>query len=126
MDTITIGNRLRARREYLRLSRREVGDALGITETGYGHYETGKRTVSAPDLAKIARILRVNISYFYEEDAYPLEAVPGTDLPAIPGIQYESAQSGQITERLNQLDKKVDRIFERLDQIRYQPETCEK
>ncbi len=42
-DLARLGERLRALREDVGLSQKEVADKLGMTEVGYGHFERGRR-----------------------------------------------------------------------------------
>ena len=63
-----IGQRIQARREYLGISRADMGRLLGISEKGYGHLETGHAEITATKFPKIAEHLGVAVGYFFGED----------------------------------------------------------
>lgn len=64
-DTLTkaIGERIRARREYLELSQAEVAAKFGRTRGWAGSIENGVNTITAPDLARMADVLRCPPNY---------------------------------------------------------------
>jgi len=68
LNAIELGNRIRARREYLNLSQQEVADALDMSVKGYGHYERGRSEPSPSSLAILAEIFKVPVSYFFGND----------------------------------------------------------
>jgi transcriptional regulator with XRE-family HTH domain len=55
-----LGTRLRALREDLGLSQREVAERLGLSDVGYGHFERGRRLPSAAELPWLAHGLGVS------------------------------------------------------------------
>lgn len=61
-----VGGRVRARRALLGLSQERLGELLGITFQQIQKYERGVNRISAGRLFEIARILEVNVPYFYE------------------------------------------------------------
>ena len=62
-----IGERLRARRKFLHLTQEDVARQIPIGRAGYNRYETGKVAVPVQSLDKLAKILRVPVSYFYDD-----------------------------------------------------------
>ena len=52
----------------MRLSQQAVADALGITPAGYGHWETGRTSITVENLTRVAKILGVTVSYFFEAE----------------------------------------------------------
>ena len=54
------GERLKAAREKAGLSRKELGDAINISQNGFGLYETGKRDISTTALIRLSRKLKVS------------------------------------------------------------------
>ena len=65
-----IGARIKARREYLGISKLEMANLLGIGDRGYDHKEAARREVTSTELAVIARALGVSTDYLLgEEDA---------------------------------------------------------
>ncbi len=61
---VAIGERVTAARKAAGLSQQEMGDRLGITKGGYGHYERGMHPFSAELLAKLSNILGQSVEYF--------------------------------------------------------------
>jgi transcriptional regulator with XRE-family HTH domain len=91
MNSVEVGRRLKARRELLKLSQRDVAEVLGISPPGYGHWETGRTSITVDDLDRISKILKVKVSYFFDEAEFEHEGNVPTlvafydDLP--PGSQ---------------------------------------
>lgn len=64
---VHVGSRLRARRTMLGLSQEELGEAVGITFQQIQKYERGLNRIGSSRLFEFSKILKVNISYFFEE-----------------------------------------------------------
>ncbi|MCU7192404.1 helix-turn-helix domain-containing protein [Turicibacter sanguinis] len=58
-----LGKRLKSLRQQRGLLQKQVATQLGITESGYGFYEQGKRTPDSEMLKKIAAIYDVSADY---------------------------------------------------------------
>ena len=100
---IEIGARLRQARVAAGLSQTELGAHLGISFQQIQKYEKGKNRIGGGRLCKIARMLRVKITYFFDgvEHLLDADAVPapagdllGHDLlvSAYLGIEGEEAR----------------------------------
>jgi len=61
-----IGQKIRARRIFLRMSQTEVADALGISFQQIQKYEKGMNRVGASRLQQISDALGVSPYYFFE------------------------------------------------------------
>lgn len=61
-----IGNKLKQRRQQLKLKQYEVAAKLGITFQQIHKYEKGIDRLSASRLLELSQILSVPISFFYE------------------------------------------------------------
>ena len=61
-----IGRRIRDRRIALGLTQQQVAGMLGVTYQQAHKYETGANRVSAGRLHQLARVLGVDVGYFYE------------------------------------------------------------
>ena len=72
---VHVGSRIRARRVLLGLSQEKLADGLGITFQQVQKYERGTNRVSASRLYKIASLLDVTVSFFFED----VEEVAGAD-----------------------------------------------
>jgi transcriptional regulator with XRE-family HTH domain len=64
---IEVGKRIRLRRIEKGLSQTELGDHLGITFQQVQTYENGVNRVGASRLNKIAELLQVPISFFFQD-----------------------------------------------------------
>ena len=61
-----VGSRVRMRRMLIGMSQEQLGEALGITVPQVQKYEKGVNRIGASRLHKIAGILDVPITYFFE------------------------------------------------------------
>jgi transcriptional regulator with XRE-family HTH domain len=61
-----VGDRIRAHREALEMSQKELADALGITVRQLQNYETGRFRVGAAMLFAMASQFVVPVTSFYE------------------------------------------------------------
>jgi transcriptional regulator with XRE-family HTH domain len=62
-----VGSRIRERRIALGLTRRQLGEMIGLTYPQIHKYEWGFNRVSAGKLFEIACALRAPITYFFED-----------------------------------------------------------
>jgi transcriptional regulator with XRE-family HTH domain len=71
-----LGERLRAAREYLKLSQDEVAQYLNVPRTALTNIESGQRRVDAIELKRLAELYRQPASHFTgdESDAGALPA----------------------------------------------------
>ena len=90
---VHVGRRVRLRRKELGISQTHLADGLGLTFQQIQKYERGANRVSASKLYEMARVLRVQIGYFFD----------GLDDPASPtGDNYASAYNSVIEEMLSE------------------------
>ena len=64
---VHVGKRLRLRRNILKMSQEKLGEATGVTFQQVQKYEKGSNRISASRLFDFAKVLGVNISYFFED-----------------------------------------------------------
>ncbi|HTO40269.1 MAG TPA: helix-turn-helix transcriptional regulator [Rhizomicrobium sp.] len=62
-----VGNRVRLRRMLVGMSQEKLGDMLGLTFQQVQKYEKGVNRVGAGRLFRIARILNVEVPYFFQD-----------------------------------------------------------
>jgi transcriptional regulator with XRE-family HTH domain len=74
---LLVGKRLRSARALAGLSQKELGQALGVSPHAVNKYEKGRIRMSGARIAAASRILRVPLSYFFEEDPPPPVPEPG-------------------------------------------------
>ena len=61
-----VGNRIKLRRSFLRISQEKLGDHLGVSFQQIQKYEKGANRIGAGQLFQISRLLKVEPSYFFE------------------------------------------------------------
>ena len=61
-----VGRRIRERRILLGLTQQQLADLIGVTYQQAHKYERGVNRVSAGRLYEIARVLGVDVDYFFE------------------------------------------------------------
>ena len=64
---VHVGSRLRVRRTSLGLSQERLAQHLGVTVQQIRDYEDGTKRISASRLHKLAEVLEVPITYFFED-----------------------------------------------------------
>ncbi len=60
---MSLGQRIRKRRQALEITQRQLAEALGVTPQHISAVEQDKRTPSLPSLAKLAEELGVTVDY---------------------------------------------------------------
>jgi Predicted transcriptional regulators len=73
---VHVGARIRLRRTMLGFSQGELGKALGLTFQQVQKYERGSNRVSASTLHRMAGILGVTVSFFFDDLPEHLEPAP--------------------------------------------------
>ena len=64
---MSFGQRLRQRREELRMSRQELAHLLGVSVSAIGNYETGQNAVREDVLLRLFHVLDVDPNYLYQD-----------------------------------------------------------
>ena len=111
---VHVGGRVRLRRMLLGMSQEKLGESLGLTFQQVQKYEKGSNRIGASRLFDLARILGVNIQYFFEE------LVGGEDHVAngAPGFS-EPAGDDHMVEFLNSREGiELNRAFSRIEDPR--------
>lgn len=94
-----IGNRIRMRRNELRLSQTYLGEVLGVSFQQIQKYELGTNRISSGRLPEVAKALNVQVGFFYQgapsadmkrNDAYP-PAIMDDFLASKDGLRIASA-----------------------------------
>ncbi len=104
--TVHVGHRIRLARQATRLSQTEVGQALGISFQQIQKYETGANRVGAARLLRLAALLEVPVTFFYEhlpdDLAQELSAGLKWSAPAHPLSRLAPGQDAKAILRLAQ------------------------
>lgn len=85
-----VGNRIRRRRTALRLSQSHLGDGVGLTFQQIQKYETGANRVSCSRLYQFARLLNVEVDYFFDELPWETVATYGFEPVVQAGKRLDS------------------------------------
>lgn len=64
---VYVGTRLKIRRNELGLSQNEIGRLTGVTFQQIQKYEKGSNRIGSSRLYEFAKILKVPVSYFFEQ-----------------------------------------------------------
>lgn len=79
---VHVGKRIRHRRWMNGTTQQQLAEAVGIKFQQIQKYETGMNRVSASRLWDIAKVLKVDVSFFFEGmDAKPVADVAAGDMP---------------------------------------------
>ncbi len=101
-----MGELIQARRERLGISQAEIANALEIQPATVSRYESGKITVDAATLPKLAKLLRVNISFFYDDEDYKensAEIVYEPILDALHRANYSGGLDAEDTSEVAEI-----------------------
>ena len=83
-----VGSRVRMRRMLIGMSQERLGEALGLTFQQVQKYEKGANRIGASRLQEIARILNVEIEYFFQGAPATGELPPASGLSEAPSPTY--------------------------------------
>lgn len=90
-----VGSRVRLRRMMLGMSQEKLGESLGITFQQIQKYEKGTNRVGASRLQHIATILKVPVSFFFEDaPGSPEEAAGFAEQPHSYVVDFLSSSEG--------------------------------
>jgi transcriptional regulator with XRE-family HTH domain len=94
---VGVGNRLRERREALKVTQRQLGRELGVTFGQIQKYEKGSNRIGAGRLYLAAAYLRVPVKHFFEEagDGLPADAAPVS--PITTSAEFDSLKEAFLT-----------------------------
>lgn len=103
---VAVGQRIRARRKWLRVSQTTLADHLGVSFQQVQKYERGANRVSASMLVKIAWKLEVTAGFLVGEAVAPLGDETLREKLAVPGAvelleAFACIQPGMRTTVLN-------------------------
>jgi transcriptional regulator with XRE-family HTH domain len=90
---MTIGERIRKRRQLMKLTQQELGKALSLTSQHISAIEQDKRTPSLASLAKIAEELGVSVDYL-------LTGQEGIITDTIPAIKADKKLKLEVKKAL--------------------------
>jgi transcriptional regulator with XRE-family HTH domain len=86
-----VGNRVRMRRNMLRMSQERLGQALGVTFQQIQKYERGTNRLGASRIQQIAEVLQIPISFLFEG---------GPSISQSPELSAERLSTAYVAEFL--------------------------
>ncbi len=87
-----IGARVRAQRQERGLTQRDLGERLGVRFQQVQKYESGQNRISAAQMWRIASVLGVPVSHFFENIDVSAGAIqPGSNTAMTPAQTRELA-----------------------------------
>lgn len=95
-----VGNRVRLRRMLVGMSQEKLGEMLGLTFQQVQKYEKGVNRIGAGRLYRVAQILGVSVSYFYEDvvEQSPMTPPVANDRATPSAVEFLSSNEGmQLT-----------------------------
>jgi transcriptional regulator with XRE-family HTH domain len=106
---VLVGQRMRERRLILGLSQERLAEACGVSFQQVQKYERGQNRLSASRLYRVAQILGVPISYFFEDAD---EAAAGQPMPNISDLPIDDPEIDELARVYHQIsDPTVRRRF---------------
>lgn len=114
-------NNLKYFRKKYGKTQKDIADLLGMTQTAYGNYELGKRTISPENLSTLADYYGISVDELMGR--IPLEDY-GKHLEEIPELQPEDEvylpldhPSDALTKRLADMEASRDELRNRLKSL---------
>ena len=101
-----LGNRVRFRREQLRIEPARAAAQVGVALQTYVQYEAGERLIPADQLAELAELLAVPMFYFFEDLRIGADAAHGNQARPDPvyAVAKESDRIAALIEDFQNLD----------------------
>lgn len=114
-----IGKRLSLRRKVCNLTQRELAHKCGVTLRQQQKYESGVNKIESSRLFLIASILKVNISYFFEDsevEEHQVTHLDNKDIRKLISLYIELSPAAQknLLDLLNNMvkHKKIPKVEE--------------
>lgn len=93
---MSIGTRIKERREELGITQVELASRLGITKGAVGNYETDANSPKASTMYKIFDILKCDANYLYQDEVgYQESIVPPDDERKLMALYHKLNDEGR-------------------------------
>jgi transcriptional regulator with XRE-family HTH domain len=73
---LSIGSRIKARREQLGITQPELARLIGVTKGAIGNYETDANSPKASMMYRLFDVLKCDANYLFQDETEPLEIDP--------------------------------------------------
>lgn len=67
-EFMSVGSRMKERREALGMTQVQLADLLGVTKGAIGNYETGANSPKASILYKVFEVLKCDANYLFQDE----------------------------------------------------------
>lgn len=115
----TILDRIRTAREKENISRRELGELLGISDRSYYNLETGRSKFSVPQLLKVCERLKVNLFAKPEQEQENSQELIVLDAEKVSTYLASLTVSGQENRKeIREINDKLDKLLSKLEKER--------
>ncbi|SCB58360.1 Transcriptional regulator, contains XRE-family HTH domain [Rhizobium aethiopicum] len=96
-----VGARIRMRRQLLGMSQERLADQIGVTFQQVQKYEKGINRIGASRLQRIAEVLHVSPSFFFEQEGSEPLALQGLHPPTTgdPVAEFLRTKEGLVLNR---------------------------
>jgi transcriptional regulator with XRE-family HTH domain len=108
---VHVGSRVRLRRMLLGMSQEKLGEFLGLTFQQIQKYEKGINRIGASRLFDLARVLGVNVQFFYDE-------LPGSPGDGAAGFAERPAESYAVEFLGSREGLELNKAFARITDAR--------
>jgi transcriptional regulator with XRE-family HTH domain len=108
---VHVGSRVRLRRMLLGMSQEKLGEFLGLTFQQIQKYEKGINRIGASRLFDLAKVLGVNVQFFYDE-------LPGRPGDAAAGFAERPAESYAVEFLGSREGLELNKAFARITDAR--------
>lgn len=93
---MSIGTRIKERREELGITQTELAARLGVSKGAVGNYETDANSPKASIMYRIFEILQCDANYLYQDEIGPQETiVPPADERKLMSLYHKLNEEGQ-------------------------------
>ena len=75
VNTVSIGSRMKERREELGMTQIQLAEKIGVTKGAIGNYETDANSPKASIMYKIFEALQCDANYLYQDEMYDVQSV---------------------------------------------------
>ena len=98
---IAVGRRIQKRRRELRMSKKRLGELVGVSGMHIAHHESGDRRLGAARLYDLSIVLGVPVTYFFSE----LDGLSPMESASVEPLQVNSTPDVQSVDAIVRLGK---------------------
>ena len=92
---MSIGSRIKERREQLGITQTQLADLLGVTKGAVGNYETDANSPKASTLYKVFDALHCDANYLFQDEMSDIKIAPSAKDEVLFGLFHKLNEEGQ-------------------------------